>query len=143
MFLPILYCSSGIMFPVKCKDLLPLHHLIIKSISVRGRLGPLTVWVSKEDIPVADNGEHRFKLRPKYWEKIYEKTHTASFRKYKQLALDTPIRLLPGQVRAIYVSSTTTRQILPYLMHSPVTMYSPLTLSKSSYVSPVFSYLCQ
>ncbi|KAL3918903.1 MAG: hypothetical protein SGILL_004023, partial [Bacillariaceae sp.] len=37
----------GIMFPIKCKDLLPIDHLVIKSISVRGRLGPLTVWVSK------------------------------------------------------------------------------------------------
>jgi hypothetical protein len=42
-------CTSGIMFPVKCKNLLPLDHLIIKSVSVRGRLGPLTVWVSNED----------------------------------------------------------------------------------------------
>jgi hypothetical protein len=92
------------MFPIKCKDLLPLDHLIIKSVAVRGRLGPITVWVSKEDVPVGPNGEHRFKLRPKYWQKIYEKTHSASFRNYKQLVLDTPIRLVPGQVRAIYVS---------------------------------------
>ncbi|OEU05991.1 hypothetical protein FRACYDRAFT_257077 [Fragilariopsis cylindrus CCMP1102] len=39
----------GIMFPIKCKDLLPIDHLVIKSVSVRGRLGPLTVWISNED----------------------------------------------------------------------------------------------
>jgi hypothetical protein len=37
------------MFPVKCKDLLPIDHLVIKSVSVRGRLGPLTVWVSNNE----------------------------------------------------------------------------------------------
>lgn len=41
--------GSGIMFPVKCKDLLPVDHLVIKSVSVRGRLGPLTVWVSNNE----------------------------------------------------------------------------------------------
>ncbi|KAG7364458.1 hypothetical protein IV203_037660 [Nitzschia inconspicua] len=39
----------GIMFPVKCKELLPIDHLVIKSVSVRGRLGPLTVWVSNNE----------------------------------------------------------------------------------------------
>ena len=37
------------MFPVKCKDLLPLDHIVIKSVSVRGDLGPVTVWVNNED----------------------------------------------------------------------------------------------
>mmetsp|Transcript_39419 Transcript_39419/g.45398 ORF Transcript_39419/g.45398 Transcript_39419/m.45398 type:complete len:486 (+) Transcript_39419:198-1655(+) len=39
----------GIMFPVKCKDILPVDHLVIKSVSVRGQLGSMTVWVSNED----------------------------------------------------------------------------------------------
>lgn len=37
------------MFPVKCKDILPVDHLVIKSVSVRGQLGSMTVWVSNED----------------------------------------------------------------------------------------------
>mmetsp|Transcript_48101 Transcript_48101/g.145278 ORF Transcript_48101/g.145278 Transcript_48101/m.145278 type:complete len:462 (-) Transcript_48101:471-1856(-) len=39
----------GIMFPVKAKDVLPVHQVLITEISVRGRLGPLTVWVTKDD----------------------------------------------------------------------------------------------
>jgi hypothetical protein len=98
--------NSGIMFPVKCKDLLPLDHLLIKSVAVRGRLGPLTVWVSKDDAAVGENGEYNFRLSPKYWTKLYEKAHPASRREYRQLDLDTPIRLEPGQVKAIYIHST-------------------------------------
>jgi hypothetical protein len=94
------------MFPVKCKDLLPLDHLLIKSVAVRGRLGPLTVWVSKADAAIGENGEYRFRLTPKYWTKLYEKAHPASRREYRQLELDTPIRLEPGQVKAIYIHST-------------------------------------
>lgn len=40
--------GSGVMFPIKCKDDLPVDHILIKSISVRGQLGPLTVWVTKD-----------------------------------------------------------------------------------------------
>lgn len=36
--------KSGIMFPVKCKDILPIDHVIINGVAVRGALGPLTVW---------------------------------------------------------------------------------------------------
>ena len=37
------------MFPIKCKRSLPVQKVVINSISVRGRLGPLTVWVTKDD----------------------------------------------------------------------------------------------
>jgi len=36
------------MFPVECKSDLPVDHMLITSVSVRGMLGPMTVWVSKE-----------------------------------------------------------------------------------------------
>mmetsp|Transcript_28258 Transcript_28258/g.40980 ORF Transcript_28258/g.40980 Transcript_28258/m.40980 type:complete len:436 (+) Transcript_28258:943-2250(+) len=36
------------MFPIKCKEVLPVDHIVMNSISVRGRLGPLTVWVTKD-----------------------------------------------------------------------------------------------
>ena len=92
------------MFPVKCKDNLPLDHVVINSIAVRGRLGPLTVWVSNE--------QHRpdrrhFAMQPRFWTKIYEKTHRPSFNTFQTLDLsEHPIMLKPGQVRAIYVHST-------------------------------------
>jgi hypothetical protein len=59
------FCS--VLFPVKCKDLLPLDHLIIKTIAVRDGLGPLTVWVSNED---EGNGDNQVRLNPAYWTKL-------------------------------------------------------------------------
>ena len=101
------------MFPVKCKDLLPIDSLVIKSVSVRGKLGPLTVWVSKLETPTStintstgNSAEYKFRLNPKHWTKVYEKTHKPSMSAYKELELDTPIKLKPGQVKAIYVHST-------------------------------------
>jgi hypothetical protein len=93
----------GIMFPVKCKDLLPLDHVVIHSVAVRGRLGPLTVWVSKEET----NPRRGFRMNSKFWEKIYERTHGPSIRDYVELDLrSNPIYLKPGQTRAIYIHST-------------------------------------
>jgi len=34
----------GIMFSIQCKEVLPVDHIVITSISIRGGLGPLTVW---------------------------------------------------------------------------------------------------
>jgi hypothetical protein len=92
------------MFPVKCKELLPLQHVIIHSVWVRGRLGPLTVWVSNEEQSPERRG---FRMSPRFWTKIYERTHEASFRSYVELDLrDNPIVLQPGQTKAIYIHST-------------------------------------
>mmetsp|Transcript_43843 Transcript_43843/g.105785 ORF Transcript_43843/g.105785 Transcript_43843/m.105785 type:complete len:413 (+) Transcript_43843:62-1300(+) len=93
----------GIMFPIKCKDLLPLDHIVIKSVAVRGALGPLTVWVSNED---GGNGRNQVQLDPRQWTKLYEKTHKYSKHSYKELFLDQPIRMSPGQVKCIYIHST-------------------------------------
>lgn len=41
---------SGIMFPVKCKDIISIDQLVINSVSIRGHLGPITVWVTKNEI---------------------------------------------------------------------------------------------
>lgn len=92
------------MFPVKCKDNLPLDHVVINSIAVRGRLGPLTVWVSIED-----QRENRleFRMNPRFWTKIYDKVHKPSFQSFQTLDLsDNPIYMKPGQVRAVYIHSS-------------------------------------
>ena len=114
------------MFPVKCKDLLPLDHLLIKSVAVRGRLGPLTVWVSHpEEHETRPGGnappvhyprpvppyretqqQQRIRLDPQYWTKLYDKTHAESRTEYAELVLEQPIRLVPGQTRVIYIHST-------------------------------------
>ena len=37
----------GVMFDVQCKDVLPLECVLVESLWVRGRLGPLTVWTTE------------------------------------------------------------------------------------------------
>lgn len=92
----------GIMFPVKCKETLPIDHVIINSVAVRGALGPLTVWVTKDEHL---SGE--ISMAKKHWTKIYEKTHNPSFVGYKELDLSSnPVVLKPGNVRGIYIHST-------------------------------------
>lgn len=129
---------SGIVFPVKCKSILPVDKLIITTVSVRGDLGPLTVWVSKQPNeifddptpplppPAANHGNNgpyalrnqrfdsnpprtkigRLILSPKYWTKVYDKTHCPSRRDFCELTLDTPIILRPGQCCGIYIHSS-------------------------------------
>ena len=50
----------GIMFPIKAKRSLPIHQIVINSLSVRGRLGPITVWVTKDE--EANRDEERKRL---------------------------------------------------------------------------------
>ena len=106
---------SGIMFPIKCKDLLPVDHLVVKSVSVRGYLGPLTVWVSKKDANYdvdrnrrhrtrglrrdhtrqqEDDGEYKIPLKPSSWIKLYEKRHDPCPRGcYTELVFNEPVIL--------------------------------------------------
>jgi len=118
------------MFPIKCKDLLPVAHLVIKSLAVRGRLGPLTVWVSKQDTEYKNSrdksnrtrsiqnvyaregrdlstAEHRIRLDPSSWTKIYDRKHSpCPHGHYTELKFDDPVCMRPGEMRAIYIHST-------------------------------------
>lgn len=106
----------GILFPVKAKKLLPMDRVVIHSVAVRGNLGPMTVWVSKEDEEEdpANPDEtdetantFQFRLSSRHWIKIYEKVLAPSPREYAVLDFSaTPITLKPGQVRAIYIHSS-------------------------------------
>jgi len=125
----------GIMFPIKCKDLLPVDHLVVKSVAVRGHLGPLTVWVSKTDANYdgdrngrnctksTGNGlarrahdreggdrsssDHKIPLDPSSWTKLYDKKHKRCPRgQYTELVFDEPFILIPGEMRALYIHST-------------------------------------
>jgi len=126
----------GIMFPIKCKDLLPVDHLVVKSVAVRGRLGPLTVWVNKKDenysgdlnrryctrsirnklahrvLKQGEGGhiskiEHRIPLDPSSWIKLYDKKHDpCPPGQYTELVFNEPFCLRPGEMRAIYIHST-------------------------------------
>jgi len=158
----------GVMFPIKCKALLPIDHIVVKSVSVRGRLGPLTVWINNNDNDAANrdnsstntttarssaslrsnnnesrrrltlrnvitrrnrierwdsntnedeehrrhaaadnNDQHRVKLHPKSWTKLYEKKHGPCPRHtYTELVFEKPVILRPGNVRVLYIHST-------------------------------------
>jgi len=92
----------GVMFDIQCKgqddDGAPLEFLQVDSVSVRGDLGPLTVWTT----------EHGYKGKEhdaNSWECVYEWTHPPSHQEYQQLELTTPIKLSPGQRRGLYVHS--------------------------------------
>ena len=102
------FLGSGIMFPIKAKQDVPVNKIFLHSVAVRGELGPLTVWVSKPHIRPAENTrDYRFPLQKNHWDKIYEKTHEPSMREYQWLDFSqNPIELEPGQVRAIYIHST-------------------------------------
>ena len=50
------------MFPIKAKRSLPIHQIVINSISVRGRLGPLTVWVTKDEEAYRDEEKKRLAI---------------------------------------------------------------------------------
>jgi hypothetical protein len=100
---------SGIMFPIKAKQDLPVTKIFVHSVAVRGQLGPLTVWVTKPHFrPSEDDARnYRFPLVPRQWQKIYEHTHKPSMRQYQWLDFSkTPIELEPGQVRVLYIHST-------------------------------------
>jgi hypothetical protein len=97
---------SGIMFPIKAKAVLPMERVLIRSIAVRGQLGPLTVWITKPEASPDDHQTYTFRLNARHWDKVYDHTLPSSQRTYQTLHLDPPIELRPGQVRALYIHST-------------------------------------
>ena len=109
---------SGIMFPLKAKENVPVSQIVVHSVAVRGQLGPLTVWVTQPEITPRTtnrNGnnnsggskEYHFPLHPRNWIKIYQRVHGPSMREYQWLDFSqNPIIMRPGQVRALYIHST-------------------------------------
>jgi hypothetical protein len=96
---------SGILFPIKAKDELPVEHIVIRSVAVRGQLGPLSVWVSKLNETLVQGRAYEFPLCRRHWTKVYEAVHEASPSIYQVLPLESPVLLRRGQVRAIYIHS--------------------------------------
>jgi ferric iron reductase protein FhuF len=112
------------MFPIRAKTMLPVERIIIESVAVRGQLGDMSVWISNidstepspsNDVTTADESNRMTSIRltAKYWTKIYQQKHKPSPRSYATLDLSstsseyyTPVVLLPGQVRIMYIHST-------------------------------------
>lgn len=92
----------GVMFDIGCRTLkdssVPFEFLQVDSMSIRGDLGPITVWTT----PGSYKGKEHAK---EAWEIVYEKEHPPSRREYQCLQLDPPIRIAPGQTCGLYVHS--------------------------------------
>eukprot|EP00586_Coscinodiscus_wailesii_P002930 CAMPEP_0172481346 /NCGR_PEP_ID=MMETSP1066-20121228/7107_1 /TAXON_ID=671091 /ORGANISM="Coscinodiscus wailesii, Strain CCMP2513" /LENGTH=266 /DNA_ID=CAMNT_0013243511 /DNA_START=59 /DNA_END=856 /DNA_ORIENTATION=- len=114
------------MFPIECKDNLPIDHIVITSISIRGALGPITIWVTDDHVDLNDKGEvtefiNFCARRPSTkWKLIYEEYHQPSIDKFKKLDISSrPIKLKPNQIRGIYIhSSRPDDQAIVYDNHS-------------------------
>eukprot|EP00940_MAST-03C_sp_MAST-3C-sp2_P002467 g2467.t1 len=89
---------SGIMFEVMTKSDFPVDHLKIESVWVRGALGPMAVYYTRERI----NDVHE---TPRAWTKVYEADHEPSMRSFVELKLEEPVILKPGSLCGLYVHS--------------------------------------
>jgi hypothetical protein len=94
----------GVMFPIEIKQGLPIEKVTILTLSVRGSLGPMTVWVSGADVTdKADDQVVHYGGRT--WYLIYRAFHQPSFRQYTPLEI-SPISLKPGESCDIYIHSS-------------------------------------
>jgi len=95
------------MFALKCNDFLPINSIVIHSLAVRGRLGPITVWVCNRSSDAQSYDGSLLNTPAEEWTKIHERTYRPSWRAYQALDFqDTPVTLEPGQVKAFYIHSS-------------------------------------
>jgi len=95
----------GVMFSILVKADLPVDFVEIDALSVRGDLGPLTVWAAPGHWNDASaSGEPKFS-DARAWRRVYRGDHAPSRRKLVTLALDTKVRLQPGLMASLYVHS--------------------------------------
>ena len=90
--------ESGVVFPIQVHKSLPVDSLFVSSISIRGNLGDISVYVRMD-------GE----LDPSTslgWERIYSGKHKASFEKLVPIHFPSPLELKPSQRICMYVHST-------------------------------------
>ena len=88
----------GVMFSLECKRELPVDFIEVYSISVRGELGPMTVWVT----PDTFLGKNE---RPDLWEKVYEGNHESSCGAFTKLSFPRPVVVAGGTTIGMYVHS--------------------------------------
>ena len=83
------HAFSGIMFDVRCRALLPVAHVEVVALSVRGDLGPMTVHCF-------DGGA---------WRRVYDADHAPSPDELAPLRLAAPVRVTSGSRARVYVHS--------------------------------------
>lgn len=92
----------GIMFDVECRSECPVAFLEISSVSVRGDLGPMTVWA----LPGGMSDRIREPSRPDGWQLIYEEEHAPSPNTLVPLKLGyRSVKLEPHARLGLYVHS--------------------------------------
>lgn len=96
------YSFNGIMFDVTVPTVLPIDFVRITSVSVRGSLGPMSVFVSSSP---TDAGYRSIFHDPDKWTRIFSKDVGPSPSACVDLPFDGPLLLRPGETRAIYVHS--------------------------------------
>mmetsp|Transcript_32194 Transcript_32194/g.63771 ORF Transcript_32194/g.63771 Transcript_32194/m.63771 type:complete len:298 (+) Transcript_32194:212-1105(+) len=92
----------GIMFDIMCAEDTPITHLYITSLSVRGGLGDVSVYATKEE--VSYNSLHN---RSGRWECVFSGRLPASWRNYTELPFEAPVEISKGGTRAFYIHSRT------------------------------------
>lgn len=92
------------MFPINVKEDMPVSQLVIRSVAVRGYLGPMSVWVSKPGLPRTEDYQY---WGQEHWTCLYQKRHEPSRRTYQTMTFDDDnvILLTPGEERILYIHS--------------------------------------
>jgi len=89
---------SGVMFTIKVKDDLPVDFIQVSALSIRGGLGPITVWVTPDSWEGKSEDQSQ-------WTMVYKGNHSSSFRKFVSLPFSDPV-IIPRNCRiGVYVHS--------------------------------------
>eukprot|EP00615_Pteridomonas_danica_P006560 CAMPEP_0114345364 /NCGR_PEP_ID=MMETSP0101-20121206/12161_1 /TAXON_ID=38822 ORGANISM="Pteridomonas danica, Strain PT" /NCGR_SAMPLE_ID=MMETSP0101 /ASSEMBLY_ACC=CAM_ASM_000211 /LENGTH=409 /DNA_ID=CAMNT_0001481269 /DNA_START=6 /DNA_END=1236 /DNA_ORIENTATION=+ len=103
---------SGVMFTIKVKDDLPVDFIQVSALSIRGGLGPITVWVTPDSWEGKSEDQSQ-------WTMVYKGNHSSSFRKFVSLPFSDPV-IIPEIVVLVYVGSG-----LAHLSHTPFSGIHP------------------
>ena len=96
---------SGIMFVVECLDN-AIRNVVVRGVSVRGELGPMTVWVAPGAWDSPRGLRENLREDAARWTRCFEGFEVPSYRSLRRLDLHDPITLEPGEVVTLYVHSS-------------------------------------
>lgn len=96
--------QSHARFDVRCRELLPLAHIEITSVAVRGDLGPMRVFATA-NAPRFDFSVPRGSKEAQTWTCVYSKLHEPSMDDLVHLQLAMPLIIESGKAARIYVHS--------------------------------------
>jgi len=86
--------------------LLSITHSCPRLVSIRGQLGPISVYTTKKYVPHDHKGIHS---NQGAWERVAQHNFEILHRpwtSYRDIVLDVPVDLPPGEQRGFYIHST-------------------------------------